>query len=53
MKRTLMVGMLTLSLFWLGGCMIISCEEDMCPNQPDVICAPTHDSVQDTHVVSF
>ena len=41
MRRAILIIVLILSIFQLGGCIVISCEERSQQGPPQVICAKT------------
>jgi hypothetical protein len=53
MRRAILIIVLVLSIFQLGGCVVISCEEHRRSRHPHVKCLKTDLMISEVHVIGF
>ena len=53
MRRAIIIIVLILSIFKLGGCVVISCEEHRHGRHPHIKCSTTDFVVSEVHVIGF
>jgi hypothetical protein len=53
MRRAILIIVLILSIFKLGGCVVISCEEHRHQMHPHAACFKTDFVVHEVHVIGF
>jgi hypothetical protein len=53
MSRAILITVLILSIFQIGGCVVISCEERMHGRPPHVKCLETDLTVHEVLVIGF
>jgi hypothetical protein len=53
MRRAILIIVLILSIFQLGGCVVISCEEHRHSRHPHVKCSTTDLMISEVHVIGF
>jgi len=49
MKKALLIGVVVAATFWLGGCVVISCEEPGPPKRLYVMCSPSREVIRVIH----
>ncbi len=49
MKKALLIGVVVAATFWLGGCVVISCDESGPPKRLYVMCSPSREVVRVVH----
>lgn len=53
MRRAILIFVLILSIFHMGGCVVISCEEHKHQSGPHVKCTQTGVMVSEVHMIGF
>ena len=53
MRRAILIVVLILSIFRLGGCVVISCEEHRHERHPNVKCAQMGVMIHEVHMIGF
>ena len=53
MRRAILIIVLILSIFRLGGCVVISCEEHRHQRHPHVKCSKTGVVIHEVHTIGF
>jgi len=53
MRKAIFIIVLILSIFQLGGCVVISCEEHSPHKQPHIKCSKTGVMVHEVHMIGF
>jgi hypothetical protein len=53
MRRAILIIILLLSIFKLGGCVVISCEEHRHSRHPHVECSKADLMISEVHMIGF
>ncbi len=53
MRKIVLIIVLILSIFQLGGCVVISCEEHRRHKHPHVECSKTDFMISEVHTIGF
>ena len=49
MRKALLIGAVVAATFWLGGCVVITCEKSGPPKRLYVMCSPAREVVRVVH----
>lgn len=53
MRRAILIIVLILPIFYLGGCVVISCEEHRHERHPHIKCAQTGVMIHEVQMIGF